>query len=289
MGVPLFHEVHIEGTNACGYKCFMCPREELHRRIGFMSLEDFSLVMDRLGSFSGVFHLHGFGEALLDRHFIEKVSLVSCKQPKAKSLVFSTLGVPLKEDFFSSVLDAGLDTMAISLYGFSEEEYQKVHGRKNFSLVKKNLQSLSLAMRREQGPFSAYIKVPGEKIISSLPIATAPDKLSFCRWAEELGFEIREWSYLHNYSDGRQYNPPGESLCPVINGKRKHILNISWNLDVLPCAYDFNGTIRFGNLRTHSLEEIFSSPEYLAFLVAHMTNNLSEYRACQNCEKMDYE
>ena len=77
-------------------------------------------------------------------------------------------------------------------------------------------------------------------------------------------------------------------MCSVISGKRENILNITWDLNVIPCCYDFNATIPFGNLRKQSLEEIFSSSEYLTFVFAHRTDNLAAYPVCQNCEKSDY-
>ena len=109
------------------------------------------------------------------------------------------------------------------------------------------------------------------------------------RWVKGLGFELHEWAYVHNYSSGRSYNQPNqERMCPVIDGKRKNILNITWDLNVIPCCFDFNATIRFGNLRNQTLEEIFLSPEYLSFVIAHKSNELSAYSVCQNCEKHDY-
>lgn len=287
--VPDFKEIHIESTNSCGYKCIMCPREKLTRSIGFMSLEDFNCVVNRVGKFEGIFHLHGFGETLLDRKFIEKLKLLKEKSPKSQSLVFSTLGVKVKDDYFLQLIESGLGSLAISLYGFTEESYKQVHGYAGFSLVKRNLELLSKAMKASSSSFKSYIKIPGPQIFSSLPISDPPEKKDFCRWAEDLGFEIRQWSYAHNYSDGRSYNKPQERTCPVINGKRKELLNISWNLDVIPCAYDFNGTIRFGNLREQSLEEIFSGEAYFNFLIAHQSNHLCNYKACQSCEKQDYE
>jgi MoaA/NifB/PqqE/SkfB family radical SAM enzyme len=253
-----------------------------------MSLEDFSLALERVGSFQGVFHLHGFGEALLDRQFVPKIDALKKKLPLARSLIFSTLGVRVKEDCFLNLLEAGLDAVVISLYGFTPEDYKKVHGYDGLELVKRNLTLLSEAMKLSK-TFSATIKIPGQAISSVLPMAQPPERAQFCRWALGLGFEIGEWTYVHNYSDGRHYNAPNaEKMCPVINGKRKNILNITWDLHVIPCCYDFNATIPFGNLREQSLEEIFSSPEYLAFLIAHQTGNLSQYPVCQNCEKNDF-
>jgi MoaA/NifB/PqqE/SkfB family radical SAM enzyme len=288
MSIPQFQEIHVENTNSCGYKCVMCPRESQTRRIGFMSLDDFSLVLDRIGSFRGVFHLHGFGEPLLDRGLIPKIGELKAQSPHSSALIFSTLGVRVSEDYFDKLIDAGLDQLVISLYGFTEEDYKKVHGYNGFELVKRNLQLLSQAMHRSQ-KFIATIKIPSQAISSTLPISEPPEKRVFCRWAKDLGFKMGEWAYVHNYSDGRHYNAPDtERTCPVINGNRKNILNITWDLNVIPCCFDFNATIPFGNLRTQTLQEIFSSPEYLAFIIAHQTGGLAAYLVCQNCEKHDY-
>ncbi len=289
--IPQFHEIHIENTNSCGYKCAMCPRERLTRKIGFMSLDDFTLVTDRIGPFKGGFHLHGFGEPLLDRGFIPKIEVLKKRFPDSKSVIFSTLGVRVKEDYFTRLLEAGLDSLVISLYGFTDQDYEKVHGYDGFALVKRNLELLSRAKKLVGSSFRARIKIPGRGILSSsLPIKDAPERSSFCNWAEGLGFEIGQWENVHNYSDGRNYNLPGQSkICPVIEGKRKGVLNITWDLKVIPCAYDFNGSISFGNLKKQTLEEIFSSPEYLSFIIAHKNGDLSCYPVCQNCEKWDYE
>jgi radical SAM protein with 4Fe4S-binding SPASM domain len=147
---------------------------------------------------------------------------------------------------------------------------------------------LSEAMQKFSS-FSACIKIPAAAIGSHLPMIELAERASFCKWVQDLGFDLGEWTYVHNYGEGRSYNlPETKKICPVVNGKRKNILNITWDLNVIPCCYDFNATIRFGNLKESTLEEIFSSPEYFAFLVAQQSNNLSAYPVCQNCEKNDY-
>jgi len=203
-------------------------------------------------------------------------------------LIFSTLGVRVAEDYFAKLLEAGLGGIIISLYGFTVDDYKTIHGYNGFELVKRNLQLLSEAMKRFP-KFTAIIKIPSSSLSSTLPVAEPPEKIEFCRWVQKLGFDIGEWSYVHNYSNGRNYNLSNpERMCPVISGKRKNILNITWDLNVIPCCYDFNATIPFGNLRKQSLEEIFSSSEYLTFVFAHLTGNLAAYPVCQNCEKSDY-
>lgn len=281
--IPTFAEIHIENTNSCGYKCVMCPRDKHTRQIGFMPVEDVLLILDRIGSFDRHFHLHGFGEPLLDRKLPEKIKLIKKRLPKSTTQIISTLGVTHSEDYFRNLVDSGLDYIIVSFYGFSKESYQNVHGFNGFEKAKQNLQTLS-AMKGKG--FEIFVKIPAKNVFSSLPVADGREP--FIQWLQNLGVKVGEMPYVHNFGDGRNYNSPSERMCPVINGQRKNILNITWDLKVIPCCYDFNASIPFGNLRTQSLEEIFNSPEYFQFVLSHQTNQLSKYPICQNCEKYDY-
>lgn len=268
-----FSEIRIENTNSCCYRCVMCPRELQTRKIGFMSVEDFCLVLDQIGPFSGSFHLHGYGEPLLDRHLIEKMSELKKRNPIASSCIITTLGVNLEDDYFIRLAKAGLNFLVVSMYGFTHESYRKIHGFDGLDLVNKNLENL-----RHAG-IDVLIKVPAQNTI---------EKEQFCGWAKNSGFKTDNWPYVHNYGNGRHFNPPNVGgICPVISGKRRHILHITWDLSVIPCCYDFNASICFGNLRKQSLKEIFSSPAYLHFYLAHQTGSLANYPICQNCEKID--
>lgn len=275
-----FIEIHIENTNSCGYKCIMCPRDKQTRKIGFMSLEDLSLILDRIGSFEGNFHLHGFGEPLLDRKLPSKIRLVKDKFPKCHTMIFSTLGVTQSPEYFQNLVESGLDILFVSFYGFTKEQYQGIHGFNGFEKAKQNLETLS------RFKLNVFVRVPAQKVFSSLPIYD--ERAALIHWIQELGIKVGELPALHNYGDGRNYNAPNERMCPVVNGHRKNLLNITWDLNVIPCCFDYNASIPFGNLRIQSLEEIFSSPAYLQFLISHQTGDLSSYPICQNCEKLDY-
>jgi len=287
--MPNFNEIHIENTNACGYKCTMCPRDKHTRKIGYMSLEDFNLVLDRVAPFNGIFHLHGFGEPLLDRLLAKKAEAAKAKFPNSSVHIISTLGVRLKEKNLEDIVQSGLDAIIVSFYGFERETYKNIHGYDGFLTVKANLETLSRLIKKHKAPLIILAKVPGSTISSTLPVAEEKGSKEFLSWLTDLGFDYAHWSSVHNYGDGRQYNEPGETkLCPVINGLRKHILNVTWNLNVIPCCFDFNASIKFGNLRESNIPEIFSSPEYLEFVINHQTNSLKQYPVCQNCEKRDY-
>ena len=282
-----FSQIRIENTNACGYRCKVCPREKLTRKIGIMSLDDFSLVLDKLPPFKGIFHLHGFGEPLLDKVLPDKVTLLKQKFPSSKAQIISTLGVNVKDDYFIKLAKADLDDIMISHYGYTKKAYKTAHGYDGYNLVKRNLKLLSDVLNTSYFSLSGFVKVYINSTSFSKPLD--PKKaLKFIKWIDSLGFHIIEGADPHNYGDGRNFNKPkDEKICPVISGKRKNILHITWDLNVVPCCFDYNSSIVFGNLRTNTLDEIFSSFEYLKFLKAHRTKDLSKYPICQNCEKND--
>jgi MoaA/NifB/PqqE/SkfB family radical SAM enzyme len=66
--------VQIESTNICNAKCVFCPRDEMHRRQGIMSMELFRKIVDECAEL-GITHvrMHNYGEAFIDRKLVEKV------------------------------------------------------------------------------------------------------------------------------------------------------------------------------------------------------------------------
>ena len=54
---------------------------------------------------------------------------------------------------------------------------------------------------------------------------------------------------------------------------------------VVPCCFDYNADIVFGDLRTQSIKEIYESEEYRNFLDAHRKGDLDAYPLCKNCDQ----
>src|SRR5215213_1852858 len=66
--------VQIESTNICNAKCVFCPRDDMHRRQGVMSVELFRKIVDECAELGITYvRMHNYGEALLDRRLVEKV------------------------------------------------------------------------------------------------------------------------------------------------------------------------------------------------------------------------
>ena len=279
-----FKEIRIENTNHCGYSCTMCPREKHTRSKGIMPLEDFASLIQQFRDYDSEIHFHGYGEPLLDPKLVEKVRLARELHPKSTLLFFTTLGTRVKKGFFQALSDAGLNQLIISCYGYNKSSYKKEHGVDTFSQVQTNLNKLHAERNSSKTPFHAILIGPDPSKITSF---TSNLQLqAFTHRIEDLGISYTTKMPQHNFGSGRHYNtPPKKGICSIVWGYRKEILQITWDLKVIPCCLDFNASSVFGDLRTHTLQEIFSSPAYKAFIQSHQNNDLTPYPSCNNCER----
>lgn len=281
-----FSEVRIENTNRCGYRCFFCPREEMTRRQGVMPLEDLSLILDRVGGHDGLVDLHGFGEPLLDKLLPEKVALVAARWPAAEPRFYSTLGVKVPPDYFARLVEAGLRHVEVSFYGFDAASYREAHGADRYPVARENLVRLCEAQRASGGRLNVVVRAFPKHDTVKQPGATAERLAEFQGWLDGLGVSVLRERDLHNYGDGREYNPAGAGApCSVVWGYRRRVLQITWDLWVIPCCFDSDAEVRLGNLRSQSLEEIFSGPAYEEFIRCHVEDRLESYPVCLKCER----
>ena len=281
-----FSEIRIENTNRCGYHCFFCPREELTRNQGVMPLEDLSLVLDRVGSHEGLVDLHGFGEPLLDKLLLEKIALVTSRWPLAEPRFYSTLGVKVPPNYFSQLVEAGLRHVEVSFYGFDPESYLQAHGADRYDLARENLTRLCAVQLESAGKLNTVVRAFPKHDTIKQPGVSEERLAEFHEWLDSLGVNVVRERDLHNYGDGRSYNEPGSGTpCSVVWGYRKRVLQVTWDLSVTPCCFDFNAEIKLGNLRNQTLEQIFNGPLYTEFIQSHVASRLEHYPVCLKCER----
>jgi hypothetical protein len=285
-GVPVFDEIRIENTNHCSYSCFFCPRDKLTRDRGFMSMEDLEKVLSQFPVFTGQFDLHGFGEPLLDKNLTNKIRLAKSKWPTAKARIYSTLGIKLKEQQKEELIKSGLDIIEVSFYGTNKETYRSTHGVDGFELACNNLASLCKLNKDAGDPITIVIRdFPIHEDIKQQS-ASMEEMNNFRNWLSEIGVAEIHNRQLHNYGGGRTYNKaPTEGTCSITWGYRKRVLQVTWDLSIIPCCFDFNASIILGNLHQSNISEIFQMAKYNDFIKAHEINNLAQYPVCMNCER----
>ncbi len=292
-----FTKIRVENTNLCKYTCDMCPREKMTRRLGIMPPQDYQLVLDRVQEyveetelpqpFPSSFFLHGYGEPLFDPKLAVKGSMVAEQFPASMPIIFSTLGVPRSESYLKNLLLEGkLERIYISFYGFQEDTYHAVHKGGNFQIAQKNLKYLATLNKSLGNPCTIILQIliPRTQEVINQDPSEKKAYQELMSFLEPLGVERYDLN-LHNFGDGRDYFDPDmdTSVCSVVNGERRTHLNVSWDLKVLPCCFDYNGDIVFGDLREQSIYEIYHGEKYQKFIESHRVGNLDGYPVCKGC------
>src|SRR6476620_12777030 len=115
--------VQIESTNICNAKCVFCPRDDMHRRQGIMSVDLFRKIVDECVEL-GITHvrMHNYGEAFIDKKLVEKVRYA--KQRGIKEVGMISNGSLITEQVARGMIDAGLDAINISVDAAGKEVFE---------------------------------------------------------------------------------------------------------------------------------------------------------------------
>ena len=288
-----FAQINIEVTNKCSNRCYFCPRDAHVRQQGVMSHSDFVLAVDRIVAGTREYvrriDVQSFGESVLDRDLPRKIRHLTSALPYAYVTLFSTLAMPLKEDYLARLLSSGLDEFVISLYATNAEDFRAIYGYDGFENVSRNLSTIASVNQILDRPVRLVAKMPHERMYKERNIADwSRKRASLIATCQPHGFTFVE-SEFTNFGGGRSYNEPKGGICSIIEPSKRGMV-VTWNLDVNPCCIDFNGTMKLGNLREQSLREIFDGGEYLDFVRAHRASDLAAYPVCAQCDlKWDLE
>ncbi len=286
-----FTQIRLELSNACGYKCAICPHDKMTRKVGFLQDSDIERIASNIEYRDEIeqVHLHGFGEPLLIKDLFHKAEVVRKYFPNATIQILSTLGYEVAEDFFEKLINSEINQIWISFYGYNKENYKVMHGVDKYDLAYQNLLKLIKINKKYNNKLDIHINLYNS---DSLPNVCELPNNSFLM--EKLIQEINELGHsqqygylkLHNYGSGKNFTKFNKYFpCSILYGNYKTYLQISWNLNVIPCCMVWNDETVLGNLKEQTLDEIFNSDYYKEFLNSHLCNDLDKYVSCRNCSK----
>ncbi len=141
-------KVYVEPTSRCNLTCRTCIRNAWAEPLGDMSEETFTRLLEGLAAFDrlpAVF-FGGFGEPLAHPGILEMVARVKdLGSPKVELI---TNGCLLSEETSRSLIEAGLDTLWVSLDGIRPESYSDVRLGALLPQVLENLRGFREVRRR---------------------------------------------------------------------------------------------------------------------------------------------
>jgi sulfatase maturation enzyme AslB (radical SAM superfamily) len=261
--------VQIESTNLCNAKCVFCPRDDMQRRQGVMSMELFQKIVDECAAL-GITHVrvHNYGEPFLDKQLVEKVRYA--KQKGIAEVGMISNGSLITPDLAAGMIDAGLDAINISVDAAGKDVFERTRVHLDFDAVTTNIRTLA-RLRRERG------RTHPKLILSFVRQGNSEDEAAF----------IREWSAiadkihitdLHNWAGALHTSSDVRFPCYRL----WLTFTVLWDGRVSLCCADFDGRHILGDLRTSTIARIWNSPAYRAVRRQHLDSGGPEI--CRSCD-----
>jgi MoaA/NifB/PqqE/SkfB family radical SAM enzyme len=260
--------VQIESTNICNAKCVFCPRDEMHRRQGIMSIELFRKIADECVAL-GITHvrMHNYGEAFIDKQLVEKVAYA--KQKGVREVGVISNGSLITETVARGMIDAGLDAINISVDAAGKEVFEATRVGLKYDKVIANIERL-VRIRAESG------KRRPKLILSFVRQSNSTDEQAFIEHWRTIADKVHVTD-LHNWAGTLNTESDVNYPCyrPWLT------FTVLWDGRVSLCCADFDGKVILGDLNTSSIREIWNAEPYRLARKQHLESGGPDIcRAC---------
>jgi MoaA/NifB/PqqE/SkfB family radical SAM enzyme len=146
--------IGIDPSSICQLRCPSCPTgvENESRRSGskikfrnrvMLTQELFDSLIDELGEYLFLIMFYNWGEPLLNKDLHSYIR--KAKEFNIYTEIHTNLSIRISDQFIEELLCSGIDDIASSIDGFSQESYQTYRRGGNFGLVKENIERLAFA------------------------------------------------------------------------------------------------------------------------------------------------
>ena len=260
--------VQIESTNICNAKCVFCPRDDMHRRQGIMSVELFRKIVDECVTL-GITHvrMHNYGEALMDRRLVDKVKYA--KERGIREVGMISNGSLITDHVARGMIDAGLDAINISVDASGKEVFESTRLGLNYDKVIANIERL-VRLRTESG------KRRPKLILSFVRQNNSADEQAFIEHWRGIADKIHITD-LHNWAGTLNTESDVNYPCyrPWLT------FTVLWDGRVSLCCADFDGKTILGNVNTQSIADIWNAEPYREARRQHLESGGPDIcRAC---------
>ncbi|HXW07246.1 MAG TPA: radical SAM/SPASM domain-containing protein [Vicinamibacterales bacterium] len=261
--------VQIESTNICNAKCVFCPRDEMHRSQGVMTLDLFRRVVDECAAL-GITHVrvHNYGEPFMDRRLVDKVRYA--KQKGIREVGMISNGSLITEPVARGIIEAGLDAINISVDASGREVFESTRVGLNYDKVIGNIERL-VRLRGELGRRRPKL------ILSFVRQNNSADEQAFIEHWKGVADKIHVTD-LHNWAGTLHRESDVNYPCyrPWLT------FTVLWDGRVSLCCADFDGRTVLGDLNTSTIQEIWNSDTYRRVRRDHLESGGPAI--CQSCD-----
>jgi len=276
----------------------MCARTFVglkNRQARDMTLPEFKTVFDKLQKYLLVISFWNIGEPFLNKGLLKMVGYAHERRVFTSVL---TNGTILDQEKSKEVIASGLDYLAISMDGATEDSYKKYRKGGDFKALKKNIKFLIEERKRRK------IFYPFVEIVFLVMKDNEHELNDMMRLARELGVNRLSFKKVSLISaehlvDKSEILPKNQDFLHDVhkgNYRRKKSCSSPWgqlviNADgnVTPCCSDFFHAENMGNMFTESAYSVWNGEKFRGFR-NRIIKDFDNIKACRdNCSENNFD
>lgn len=288
---PLPKSLNIELNNSCNHSCVFCP---FHGKFApntpkpaVLSADVVKRILDNakdlgIGEKEVGFYLAG--EPFLYRDLAEVIAYA--KKLKYKYTFLTSNGAFATPDKMRDVLDAGLDSIRISINAADRETYKTIHGKDDFERVVENVKYMAGYIKQHDLQVATSISC----VITKKTIGIQSEiKDIFGDFFDDILFipvmlnrlncddEFVEEYQLVDDSDA-EINT--DFVCPILFDT----MYINANMEVVPCCEAYDSNCVFYDLKSDlDLNKAWNSEGYQKYRNIFLRGETDENTLCKTC------
>lgn len=283
--MPRFKKIYIETTNICNLSCNFCPKTS--RDLGFMNVEDFEIIINKIKGYTNHIYLHLMGEPLLNKNLGEFLKVAKKENLNINITSNGTLINNAKDIIINS---NAVRQINISLHSFEANDnsidfYEYLNNILDF-INEANDKTETICALRLWNIDTDELKANND--LNSQILRLIEEKLNinfsiFESLREKRGIKLKERVYLNM---AEKFSWPSSEISLISEdvfcyGLRDQI-GILLDGTVVPCCLDSEGKISLGNIFNESLDEIINSKRALD-IYNGFSNRKAVEELCKRC------
>lgn len=264
------NEARVELSTLCNHNCLFCTHDLLTRKKEVMSNETFILVMSEIKKEKSIdqITLSGFGESFTDSNVLDRIAVTKSLGYKVNILSNGTLLTP---SIIDSLVELKVDSLRISVHTANPIDYARITGTDDsmFYTLMENLEYIA----ENKGDM---------KFTITNVLEDEDDMNNIIEYFEELCDNLEIWR-PHNWGDKLDYRQSdwSKKTCGRLS---RGPLQVMADGTVNTCCFDYDGRLTIGDLTLQTIDEIFTSEEYLKIKKMHDSGEFDDI-ICKNCDQ----
>ena len=267
--VMKFKKIYIEITNNCNLDCNFCIKNKHNKK--FMSIDDYTHVLDEIKPYTEYVYLHLMGEPMLHPKINEIINITHDNKINVNITTNGYLINKIKSNNNIRQINISLqsydDKYNIPLVDYLNNIFDTI------DTLNDTIINYRLWVNTKH--YNDIIKILEEKYNKKInPNSNGNftlDNNIFISFKNEF-----VWPKLDR--EGEEYKKYKKGSCRAL----KDHIGILSNLDVVACCLDSNGDICLGNLNVSPLSEILKSRRF-TMMKENLENGIKTEKLCQNC------